>query len=1209
MSEFVHLNVHSHYSVLESSADVKQLIKKAIADGQKALAITDSGVMYAGLEQYTTSKFDKDIGQIKPIIGFRANITTGSRFDKSANSSGKRFYHLVLIAKDLTGYKNLIKLSSIGFLEGFYYRPRIDFEVLHQHSEGLIALSGGIGAVGSGGEIESYLRQQDYISAKEAAQRYKDIFGKDFYIELHRLGLPETNELIEEQLKIAREFDIPIVATNNVHYIEKKHSIPHNVLLMIQNYNSSISNEIDVSNLRFQTDEFYFKSQAEMVELFKDLPEAIENTVKIAEQCNVELDLKSNHMPQFPIPQTSKATNLEEYLEELVYEGLSERFETITDEIKKRADYEIEIINKMGFPGYFLIVWDFIKEARKRGVSVGPGRGSAAGSIVAYALEITNVNPLEYDLLFERFLNPERVSMPDIDIDFSDDKREIVINYVKEFYGEEAVSQIITFGKLSSRAVLTDVGRVLNVDLAKIKEITKKIPVKFGKVATIEETIALPELEYLKNIYENYKNKNLDDVNRAKELIATGKLNEDDYKIGQLLDYCLVLEGKVRNTGIHAAGVVIAPGDLTQYVPIMKVNKDKAGGINIATQYSMKYLEMGGLLKMDFLGLKTLSIIEQNLALIKQNYDVDLDIDAISLEDEKTYELFGNGDTLSVFQFESTGMQESLKKLKPHSLEEISAMNALYRPGPMDNIPSFIERKFGREPITYLHDSMRPSLQRTYGIIVYQEQVMRLVQDIAGFSLGEADLLRRAMGKKDTKAMSSLKPRFMEGAKEKNKIDDKLASQIFDLIQKFADYGFNKSHAVAYSYVAFQTAFLKAHYPAEFIAANMTAEINDQTKIVALRENAKKYGLKLMPPDINNSQTYFNAKGDTIYFGLSAIRNVGIPASNNILKARQDGAFKDLFDFAGRVDNHLINKRTLEALICSGAFDSLNIGHRNQLFNSVELVLEYSRKKQEEDELQMDNLFGSINNESTELKLYDAPEWTELERLEKEKEYLNFYVSGHPLLNYETHISSFIKYTISNLHNAPQKTEISLIGMITEVRTRLDKDKKPLAFIEFEDLTGKREIFAPSNIYQKYNDFIKKDKIVLVKGILKAKFGNFAEGDDNTLFNINSVSTVDGIISELATGYRIWLDEENPNTYQHLQQFEEYIEYHGNEFNEGRETSFLQFIIINKTNDTKKSFLSDDIHLKLNEEVTHEIIKIFTERNVRFILKGEIEMI
>ncbi len=1209
MSEFVHLNVHSHYSVLESSADVKQLIKKASKDNQKALAITDSGVMYAALEQYTTSKFDKDINPLKPIIGFRANITTGSRFDKSANSSGKRFYHLVLLAKDLLGYKNLIKLSSIGFLEGFYYRPRIDFEVLKLHSEGLIALSGGIGAVGSGGEIESYLRTQDYLSAKEAAQRYKEIFGSDFYMELQRTGLPETNELIEEQLKIAREFDIPIVATNNVHYVEKNHAIAHNVLLMIQNFNSSSSNEIDVSNLRFQSEQFYFKTQEEMIELFKDLPEAIENTVKIAEQCNVELDLKSNHMPQFPIPSTSKSTNLNEYLEELVFEGLKNRFGEISDEVRERALYEISVINNMGFPGYFLIVWDFIKEARKRGVSVGPGRGSAAGSLVAYALEITNVNPLDFDLLFERFLNPERVPMPDIDIDFSDDKREVVINYVKEFYGEEAVSQIITFGKLSSRAVLTDVGRVLNVDLAKIKEITKKIPVKFGKVATIKETLELPELSYLKKIYQEFKDKKLDDVKNAKELLELGKIDKEDYKIGQLLEYCLILEDKVRNTGIHAAGVVIAPGDLMQYVPIMKVNKEKSGGINIATQYSMKYLEMGGLLKMDFLGLKTLSIIEQNLALIKQNYNIILDIDEISLDDEKTYELFGNGDTLSVFQFESSGMQESLKKLKPNNLEEISAMNALYRPGPMDNIPSFIDRKFGREQITYLHDSMKPSLEKTYGIIVYQEQVMRLVQDIAGFSLGEADLLRRAMGKKDTKAMESLKPRFEEGAKNRNNIDSKLASQIFELIEKFANYGFNKSHAVAYSYVAFQTAYLKAHYPAEFIAANMTAEINDQTKIVALRENAKKYGLKLMPPDINNSNTYFNAIGDTIYFGLSAIRNVGVPAANNILEARKEGKFKDMFDFAGRVDNHLINKRTLEALICSGAFDSLNVGHRNQLFQSVELVLEYSRKKHEEDELQMDSLFGAVKEESTELKLYDAPGWTELERLEKEKEYLNFYVSGHPLLNYETLISSFIKYTLSNLNNAPQQTEIALIGMITEIRTRLDKDKKPLAFIEFEDLTGKREIFAPSNIYEKNKELIKKDKIVLVKGVLKTKFGNYGEGDESLLFNISSVSEINGIITELATGYRIWLDEENPHTYDHLQKFEEYVNYHNVEFNEGRPTSFVQFIIINKTNETKKSFLSDDMHLELNEEVTHEIVKIFTERNVRFILKGEVEMI
>lgn len=1197
MSDFVHLNVHSHYSVLESSADVKDLIQKAIDDKQSALAITDSGVMYAALEQYTNAK------GIKPIIGFRANITAGSRFDKSAGSTGKRFYHLNLLAKNLTGYKNLIKLSSIGFLEGFYYRPRIDIEVLKEHSDGLIALSGGIGAVGSGGEIESHLRTQDYISAKEATQKYKDIFGEDFYIELQRLNLPETKELIEEQLKIAKEFNIPIVATNNVHYVEKPHAYAHNVLLMIQNFNSTI--EIDVSNLRFQSDEFYFKSKAEMIELFKDLPEAIENTVKIAEQCNVELDLKSNHMPQFPIPETSKATNLAEYLEELVFEGLHNRFEILDETITNRAKYELDIINNMGFPGYFLIVWDFIKEARKRGVSVGPGRGSAAGSLVAYALEITNVNPLEYDLLFERFLNPERVSMPDIDIDFSDDKRDIVINYVKEFYGEEAVSQIITFGKLSSRAVLTDVGRVLNVDLAKIKEITKKIPVKFGKVASVSETLQLPELSYLKDIYDNYKKQGLNDFDKAKQLLATNKVNIEDYKIGQLLDYALILENKVRNTGIHAAGVVIAPGDLTQYVPIMKANKDKSTGISIATQYSMKYLEMGGLLKMDFLGLKTLSIMEQTISLIKQNHNIDLDIDAISLEDKLTYDLFGNGDTLSVFQFESSGMQDSLKKLKPDSLEEISAMNALYRPGPMENIPSFIDRKYGKEEISYLHESMKASLEKTYGIIVYQEQVMRLVQDIAGFTLGEADLLRRAMGKKDTKAMGSLKPRFMEGAKEVNNIDEKLAGQIFELIEKFANYGFNKSHAVAYSYVAFQTAYLKAHYPAEFIAANMTAEINDQNKIVALRENAKKYNLKLLPPDINNSETNFNAKGNTIYFGLSAIKNVGIPAANNIIQAREEAKFTDLFDFAARVDTHLINKRTLEALICSGAFDSLNVGHRNSLMQSVELILEYAKKKQEENEMQLDSLFGGIESEATELKLIDAVEWTEFERLEKEKEYLNFYVSGHPLFNYEAHIASFTKYNIASLHKAPNNHEISLIGMITEVRTRLDRDKKPLAFIEFEDLTGKTEIFASSSVYQDNADLIKKNKIVLIKGINKVRFGSFSDGEDNTLFNINSVDNVNSLIEEKVVGLRIWLDEESTHSQENLEKLNNLLEenIHKNSKN------YLQFNLINKKKNSKKSYVSENVNFKLDENSIQDIIKIFSERNIRFILQGEIDMI
>ncbi len=1205
MNDFVHLNIHSHYSVLESSIEIKPLLAKAEKDNQKAIALTDSGVMYGVLEQYTSSS------KIKPIIGFRANICSGSRFEKGTSSTGKRFYHIILIAKNLTGYHNLINLTSLGFTEGFYYRPRIDFELLEKYSEGLIALSGGIGAVGSGGEIESHLRNQDYISANESAKKYKNLFGSDFYMELQRTGLPETDELIEEQLKLARELEIPIVATNNVHYLEKEHAVPHNVLLMIQQLTGN-SNEIDITNLRFQTDEFYFKTKSEMIELFKDLPEAIENTVKIADQCNIELDLKSNHMPQFPIPETSKSTNLDEYLTELVEIGLNERYNEITDEIRERANYELGIITKMGFPGYFLIVWDFIKVARERGVRVGPGRGSAAGSIVAFALEITNVDPLKYDLLFERFLNPERVSMPDIDIDFSDDKRDMVINYVKEFYGEEAVSQIITFGKLTSKAVLTDVGRVLKIELSKIKEITKKIPVTFGKVLSVEKTLKLPEFTYLNGIYNNYKSNNLNDTKVAEKLVKSGKISEDDYLMGKLIDISLVLENKVRNTGIHAAGIVIAPGDLTKYVPIMKVNKDKGQSVSIATQYSMKYLEMGGLLKMDFLGLKTLSIIDNILKLIKRNHNVDIDIDAISLEDKKTYELFGNGDTLSVFQFESSGMQESLRKLKADSLEEISAMNALYRPGPMSNIPDFIDRKFGRSEITYLHSSMEGSLNSTYGIIVYQEQVMRLVQDIAGFSLGEADILRRAMGKKDTEAMKSLQPRFMEGAKEKNNIDEKLGNQIFDLIQKFADYGFNKSHAVAYSFLAFQTAYLKAHYPAEFIAANMTAEINDQTKIVQLRENAKQYGLKLLPPDINNSDTDFNAKEGTIYFGLSAIRNVGIPAANNIIEARKNGEFTSLFDFITRVDNHLINKRTLEALICSGAFDSLNIGHRNNMFQSVELILEYAKSKQLESELQINSMFGDIESESTEPKLLNAEQWSEKERLEREKEYLNFYVSGHPLFYYEAHINSFTNYNLGNINKIPAKQEVGLIVMLSVVRTRLDKEKNPLAFIEIEDLHGKTEVFLNSKIYSENSELLKNDNIVLLKGMNKTKFGYNNSEDETMLFNVSSVEDISSVIKNQAIGYRIWIDEENTHSIEHLKNLktisdkEILIE---NNASKSKNPSFIQFVSINKKLDEKKSYLTHDLNIPVSEEGVRKLIEIFGHRNIRFILNGELDQI
>lgn len=1199
MKSFVHLNVHSQYSILESTATIGNLIDNALADSQTALALTDSGNMFGALEFYKACTSKK----IKPIIGMRAYIAPDSRFDKSKSPGRKNFYQILLLAKNLTGYKNLMKLSTIGFIEGFYYKPRIDKDVLKEYKDGLIVLSAGFG-----GEIGSSLLKNDTITAEESAKFYKDTFGEDFYIELHNHNLPESQELLDMSIVLAKNLNIPIVATNNVHYVHtdysksgkkgepdidlnfdrKDHAVGHNVLMYIQNANASNSGKIDIENLKFGTDEFYLKTQEDMNKIFSEYPEAIENTSKIAEQCNLELDLKTNHMPAFPIPKTSKATSLTEYMTELVYEGLERKIaKKIPDEYKKRADYEIGIIDNMGYPGYFLIVWDFIKAARDRGVSVGPGRGSAAGSLVAYAMDITNVDPLKYDLLFERFLNPDRVSMPDVDIDFNDEKRDVVIDYVKQKYGEEAVAQIITFSKLTSKAALTDVGRVLGVELSKIKEITKKIPTVFGKVHTIKMALDLPELKWLKEIIEN-GNKN------GKE-----SLNDDDKKFFDLIKYSLIVENKVRNTGIHAAGVVIAPGDLRNYVPLHKASKEKESSIDIATQFAMNDLEDGGLLKMDFLGLRTLSIIDKTIDFMKVNHESSVDgqnwenfdIDKIPLNDPKTYNLFGDGNTLSVFQFESSGMQDYLKRLKPNNLEEITAMNALYRPGPMENIPEFIDRKFGKSEITYLHPVMKESLSTTYGIIVYQEQVMKLVQDVAGFSLGQADLLRRAMGKKKIEEMNRMKPTFYEGAKKLHNIDEKLAEKIFELIEKFANYGFNKSHSLAYSYLAYQTGWLKAHYPAEFLAANMTAEMNDQEKIVQLKDEAKKFGIKLLPPDINRSNADFTVRGNLIYFGLAAIRNVGIPAVKSIVKARKEKPISSFYDFVARVDTRLINKRTIEALICSGALDPISKdSHRNQLMHSIDLALDYARSKEEQSKMNIDSLFAGGDTEEAEPKLANAPVWSEAQRLSCEKEFLNFYVTGHPLFKYEPHVAS-LSYinTQSNIENNSDDDNL-ICGLVMSVRSRLDKNDKPIAFVEMEDFHGKCELIFWSEAFENYGDLIQKEEIIFAEGRVERE-------DENSMLKmtVNKVYTLDEVIQKFATGFKIWIDLEDDNSKMKLEKLENFlIPRNGND-------TFLAYHVFNKSNDYKNVYLSKEKVLELNNESVSKLIDIFGYNNVRFL--------
>ena len=1156
MREFVHLHNHTHFSLLDSITEPKQLIEAAISDGQRAIALTDHGVMFGCFQFY---KLANKLG-IKPILGMEAYVANGSRHErisgKSKDRKEKNYFHLVLLAKDLQGYKNLMRLTTLAHTEGFYYKPRIDRVLLEKYHDGLIATGACMA-----GEINHHLIYNEIDKAREAAMFYKDLFGDDFYIELQNHNLKEDKFILARAPRLAKELEIKTVCTNDVHYLQKDHAVAHNVYLLIKDV-KGIDENVNINDLRYRTPEMYFKTQEEMNILFEDYPEAIDSTIEIAEKCDLHLESKL-FMPEFPIPETSTANNLEEYLEELTFKGLKKKYKEITEEIEARARMELAVINNMKFPGYFLIVWDFIRAARQLGVRVGPGRGSAAGSIVAYALDITNVDPLPFDLLFERFLNPERISMPDIDIDFNDEKRDIIINYVKNKYGEDAVAMIITFNKLSTKAVLKDVGRVLGIHHSEINNITKKIPTVLGKVTPLIDAIELPDLQYLKE--------------------------SKDKKLQDLIKYSLLLENKNRNPGTHAAGVIIAPNDIVNYVPLYQNTKSKEQSIEVATQYTMEEVEGSGLLKMDFLGLQTLSIIDHTLEAIKQNYDKEIDIDAIDFNDEKTYQLFSEGRTLSVFQFESGKMQEYLRQLKPQNLEEITAMNALYRPGPMDNIPEYIDRKHGKKPIEYLHPIMEKALKSTYGIIVYQEQVMQLARDIGGFSLGGADILRRAMGKKKTSVMEEQKPIFLEGAKKKG-IDKDTAEEIFQLIEKFAKYGFNKSHSLAYSYLAFQTAWLKTHYTGEFLSANMSAEINDQAKIVALIEEAKTFGFSVVHPDVNRSMGQFNAKDDKIFFGLTGIKNVGAPAVNSIIEARKEKPFTSFFDFAARVDTKLVNRKTFEALICVGAFDSLHPGQRAALYDAIDSALVYARAILQNDKVQMDSLFGeTAASELAEPDFRDVEPWTDMMKLEREKEFLNFYISGHPLMNYAPFVNSFSTFKISKFPKELSGSKVVLCGMIDNISQKYDKKNKSFAIADFEDFDGRCELKFWSDTYAKFGYLLENDAVLFVEGTA------ILDGEKLSI-SVSNVLTPDDATKLLAEGYHIWISINGDDVSQSIDALFRLC-------TSPESNSTIMFHIRDKKNDILKDYIAYDVNIDLSEKTVKAIVEIFGRNYVRFIKK------
>ena len=1048
MTQFVHLHNHSHYSLLDAACRVEDLVHAAVENNMPAVALTDHGVMFGAIEFYKKAKK----AGVKPIIGMEAYIVTkGDRKEKSrqeTESGGKRgaYHHLVLLAKDATGFRNLQKLCTIAHLEGFYYKPRIDTEVLRQYRDGLIALS-----ACAGGVVSAHLASGNDAEAYAAAQIYKEIFGEDFYIEIQNHGIDREKTIREKAPALAKELGLKLICTNDVHYLKREHALAHNIMLFIPDASSSSTSEY--TQLRYQTDQAYFKSTAEMVELFKDYPEAIESTLEVAEKCNLVLELGANHMPRFPIPAESGSVTLDEYFVSLARKGFARRYPAADEALQARLQHELDVITRMGYSGYFLIVQDFIHAAREMGVCVGPGRGSAAGSVVSYSLEITNVDPIKYNLLFERFLNPDRVSMPDIDVDFADNKRDLVIKYVREKYGEDSVSQIITFGTLSSRAVLKDVGRVLGIPLAIVESITKQIPVEQGKVRPLAEALeTIPDLRWVKD--------------------------STDPKIQTLVSASLVLEGMNRNAGMHAAGVVIAPGNISDYVPLYKTPNTE-----VMTQYSMKDLEAAGLLKMDFLGLRTLSVMENCLRMIRENHGVSLDLDALPEDDAKAFDLFARGDTVALFQFESSGMQDWLRKLKPTCISDLVAMNALYRPGPMEMIGDFIARKHGAQKITYLDPKLEPVLRETYGVIVYQEQVMKIGSDIAGFTLAKADLMRRAMGKKDKNLMAALKKEFTDGAAALG-TPKKIAGEIFDLIEKFASYGFNKSHSVAYTVIAYQTAYLKAHYAAEFMAATLSSEIGSTEKIVKLIEDCRKMGIDVLPPDVNESSNDFSVIAGRIRFGLCAIKNVGESAIETVLRARGEGGrFLNIFDFCSRVDLRLVNKKCLESLVQAGAFDSMG-AHRAAYMDNVERAASFAQSVQASAQEGQSSLFES--NGPAAQAVYPAMNeispWIDAEKLAREKSVLGFFVSGHPLMKFKREIEEFATVSMGDPSSVHGSASVRACGIVVSVKKKIDKRNNTMAFLSLEDFTGRGECIVFADTYAKFQSLLQPDEMIMVIG-------------------------------------------------------------------------------------------------------------------------------
>ena len=1064
---FTHLHVHTEYSLLDGFSRVKTLVKRAKEKGMTAVAITDHGCMFGAIDFYKAAKAEG----IKPIIGCEVYTAPRKLTDKDPNYD-KHQGHLVLLAKDMTGYKNLIKIVSKSYVDGFYYKPRTDMDELKKHSQGLIALSACLA-----GDVPRAIMNGNYDKARKLAMEYRDIFGNgNYYLEIQDHGLPEQKQVNTEVVRLSRELNIPLVATNDVHYVDKDDAKIQDILMCLQ-----MQKTIDDENrMKFPSDEFYLKSREEMEQLFPELEEALDNTNEIAERCNVEFEFHKYHLPRYDVPEGYTTNG---YFRELCQKGLVERYgEDCPEEYKERLEYELNTIENMGYVEYFLIVWDFINFAKQNNIMVGPGRGSAAGSIVAYTLKITDIDPMKYSLLFERFLNPERVSMPDIDIDFCYERREEVIDYVKRKYGEDHVAQIITFGTMGAKIAIRDVARVLNVSYNKADQIAKEIPFELGM--TIDK--AMDSNPTLVDLYES------------------------DAEAREVIDISKRLEGTLRHASTHAAGVVIARNPVDEYVPLYK-HQD-----SITTQFTMTTLEELGLLKMDFLGLRTLTVIRDALDLIELNRDIKgytehIDFSKMEYDDDEVFETLSQGNTLGVFQLESSGMRNFMKQLKPNSFEDIVAGISLFRPGPMDSIPTYIENKNNPENVTYINDKLRPILEVTYGCLVYQEQVMQVVRDLAGYSYGRSDLVRRAMSKKKMDVMEEERQYFIHGKFDdegnieipgciRNGISEEDANKIFDDMIDFARYAFNKSHAAAYGVLAYETAYLKVHYPVEFMAALMTSIMGNSDKVVEYIRECNVIGIPVNPPDINKSFSKFSVEGDSIRFGLAAVKNVGVNIIENIVKEREEnGEFKDFVDFAKRLDSKDTNKRVIESLIKCGAFDQIS-ENRATLMAGYESVLEsisMDRKKNVQGQISLFDAFSAQVEEAPEMqlstKLPVLREFSEKEKLNMEKEVLGMYLSGHPLSEYKSELDRKTSINMKKINELKEdeKTymklhdrEVIMGGMVIAKRIMTTKRNEIMAFITLEDLYGAIEVVVFPQTLKKFNILLNDDSIILIKGAI-----------------------------------------------------------------------------------------------------------------------------